>query len=146
MFHKIRSVAALADYKLLVHFAEGCSKIYDMMPLIQRMPVYTPLRKLHGLFEQVQIDPGGYGISWSDEIDLDGAELWENGIAAKSPFDGLLSFADASSLWGLNESTLRKAVSYRKLIEGADVQKYGKQWVVTRIAMEREYGPLHDRP
>ncbi|MCQ2799394.1 MAG: DUF2442 domain-containing protein, partial [Bacilli bacterium] len=45
-------------------------------------------------------------------------------------------------LWNLNESTLRKAVSYGKLIDGIDVSKYGKQWVVTMKAMEREYGPL----
>ena len=42
---------------------------------------------------------------------------------------------------GLHDSTLRKAVSYHKLVEGLDVQKFGKQWVVTRSAMEREYGP-----
>ena len=32
-------------------------------------------------------------------------------------------------------------MSYHKLVEGLDVQKFGKQWVVTRSAMEREYGP-----
>lgn len=48
--------------------------------------------------------------------------------------------SDATDLWGLNESTLRKAVAYRKLVEGVDVQKFGKQWVVTRDAMERKYG------
>ena len=53
----------------------------------------------------------------------------------------MLSFGDATALWGLNESTLRKAVSYRKLADGIDVKKFGKQWVVTRSAMEREYGP-----
>lgn len=36
---------------------------------------------------------------------------------------------DASELWGLNESTLRKAVSYGKLVNGVDVCKFGKQWV-----------------
>ena len=59
-----------------------------------------------------------------------------------NPFEGLLSFKEATDLWGLNESTLRKAISYRKLVPGLDAQKYGKQWVVTRAAMEREYGPL----
>ena len=40
----------------------------------------------------------------------------------------------------LNESTLRKAISYGKLINGVDVCKYGKQWVVSIKAMKREYG------
>ena len=145
MFHKIQSVTPMPGYQLLTHFAEGCSKIYDMAPLIQKMPVYAPLRDVPGLFEQVRTDPGGYGVSWNDDIDIDGAELWANGLPATSPFDSLLSFADASALWGLSESTLRKAISYRKLIEGVDAQKYGKQWIVTKSAMEREYGPLGDR-
>jgi hypothetical protein len=58
----------------------------------------------------------------------------------KNLFDGLLSFKDATDRWGLNESTLRKAVSYGKLVDGVDVKKFGKQWIVTIEAMEREYG------
>lgn len=55
-------------------------------------------------------------------------------------FDGLLSFKEATDMWHLNESTLRKAVSYGKLEEGVDVKKFGKQWIITIEAMEREYG------
>lgn len=141
MFHKIKSAAPLPGHRLLVSFAEGCSKIYDLTPLFERVPALIPLRDMPGLFEQVRTDPGGYGVSWTDEIDLDGEELWENGVPTVSPFDNLLSFADASALWELSESTLRKAVAYHKLAEGIDAQKFGKQWIVTRAAMEREYGP-----
>ena len=141
MFHKIRSAAPLPGHRLLVGFAEGCCRVYDLTPLFDRVPALNPLRDVPGLFEQVRVDGGGYGVSWTDEIDLDGAELWENGVPAPSPFDGLLSFGDATQLWGLSESTLRKAVSYHKLADGIDVKKFGKQWVVTRSAMEREYGP-----
>ena len=87
-----------------------------MAPLFGKMPVFSPLRDVPGLFQQVCVDPGGYGISWNDDIDLDASELWENGVPAVSPFDGFLSFADATALWALNESTLRKAISYRKLV------------------------------
>lgn len=55
-------------------------------------------------------------------------------------FDGLMSFREATDKWGLNESTLRKAVSYGKLTEGIDVKKFGKQWLITTNAMIREYG------
>lgn len=55
-------------------------------------------------------------------------------------FDGLISFLDASELWGLSESTLRKAVAYGKVVPGADACEYEKQWVVNRDAMLREYG------
>lgn len=140
MFHKVTAVTPQPGYQLLVHFSDGCAKQYDMTPLFDRMPVFESLKQIPGLFEQVAADPGGYGISWNDDIDLDGSELWENGTVVVTPFDGLISFADATSIWKLNESTLRKAVSYKKLINGVDVLKFGKQWVVTRDAMLREYG------
>lgn len=73
-------------------------------------------------------------------MDLSCDELWEHGEQVATPFDGLLSFGDASGLWGLNESTLRKAVSYGKLVNGVDVCKFGKQWVVSAAAMKRAYG------
>ena len=86
------------------------------------------------------VDVGGYGIVWNDDVDLSCDELWENGKEIKTPFDGLLSMNDATTIWGLNESTLRKAISYGKLRNGVDVCKYGKQWVVSIDAMNREYG------
>ena len=86
------------------------------------------------------MDPGGYGVSWNDDLDLSADELFANGQPVSTPFDRLLSFGDATQLWGLSESTLRKAVSYRRLVDGVDVKKFGKQWLVTRDAMEREYG------
>lgn len=92
------------------------------------------------LFSCVAVDVGGYGIVWNDELDLSCDELWENGTVVKTPFDGLMAFSDATELWGLNESTLRKAISYGKLVNGVDVCKFGKQWAVSIDAMKREYG------
>lgn len=40
---------------------------------------------------------------------------------------------------GLNESTLRKAIFYGKLVNGVDVCRSSKQWVVSANAMTREY-------
>lgn len=140
MFHKLNSAAPLPEYHLLLHFADGSTKEYDMSPLIQEHPAFAALRTIPGLFAQVVVDPGGYGISWNDDIDLDGEELWENSTPVKTPFTDLLSLFDATSLWGLSESTLRKAISYGKLRPGLDVLKFGKQWVITKDAMLREYG------
>ena len=54
-------------------------------------------------------------------------------------FEGLLSLADAAKIWGINESTVRKAIAAGRLVQGRDCQKYGKQWVVTVDAMAREF-------
>ena len=139
MFHKIKNVSPLPDYRLSVQFAEGCTKIYDIKPLFKQIPAFEELKDSH-LFSDVTVDVGGYGIVWNDDLDLSCDELWENGVTTETPFDGLMAFSDATTLWALNESTLRKAITYGKLVEGVDVCKFGKQWVVSTEAMKREYG------
>lgn len=139
MFHKVKDISALPNLRLSVQFANGTTKVYDVAPLLDCFAAFQPLRD-ESLFNSVEVDVGGYGIIWNDDIDLSCDELWENGIETQTPFDGLMSFADASELWNLSESTLRKAVSYGKIVPGVDARKYGKQWIVSREAMEREYG------
>ena len=139
MFHKIKNVSPLPEYKLSVQFAEGVTKIYDVKPLFQKIPAFKSLESNND-FGGVYVDVGGYGIIWNDELDLSCDELWDTGPTVETPFDGLIAFSDATELWGLNESTLRKAISYGKLVNGVDVCKFGKQWVVSIDAMKREYG------
>ena len=139
MFHKVKHVTALPEFKLSVQFAEGITKIYDVASLFERFPIFAELKNSHD-FYCVEVDVGGYGIIWNDDLDLSCDELWENGVTVDTPFDGLMAFSDATTLWGLNESTLRKAISYGKLVNGVDVCKFGKQWVVSMHAMRREYG------
>jgi hypothetical protein len=140
MFHKVKSVNPLPDYRLSVHFSEGISKIYDLKPLFDKWPVFNKLKTSAGLFDSVSVDSGGFGIVWNDEIDLSCDELFENGKTISTPFNNLMSFGDATQLWGLNESTLRKAIAYGKLQNGVDVCKFGKQWIISMDAMRREYG------
>lgn len=139
MFHKAKTVTALPDYRLLVHFVNGVDKEYDMKPLFNQHPVFLELKETPGLFEQARADVGGYGIVWNEDIDIDTEEIYQNGKDVVTPFSGLISFSDAAVLKGLNESTLRKAVEYGKLVPGIDVCNLGKQWVITHDALEREY-------
>lgn len=140
MFHKVKNVAPLADFKLSIQFSEGVTKLYDLKPLFEKLSAFQYLKNNPAEFECVSVDVGGYGIVWNDDLDLSCDELWENGMVVETPFDGLMAFSDATELWGLNESTLRKAITYGKLVNGVDVCKFGKQWVVSIDAMEREYG------
>lgn len=139
MFHKVKNVSALPEHRLSVQFAEGVTKLYDVTPLFEKIPAFRSLENSEE-FYGVDVDTGGYGIVWNDALDLSCDELWENGVQIETPFDGLMAFSDATALWGLNESTLRKAISYGKLVNGVDACKFGKQWVVSMKAMQREYG------
>ena len=137
MFHRIRSVTPLQDYRLSVQFVEGVTKQYDLKALFDKFPMFNID---DNLFREVKVDVGGYGISWNDDLDLSCDELWEHGEQVDNPFDGLISMKDATTMWNLNESTLRKSIAYGKLVNGIDVCKFGKQWVVAIDALIREYG------
>jgi hypothetical protein len=54
-----------------------------------------------------------------------------------------MTFAEATQLWGLSDSTLRQAISTgNRFTEGIDYRKSGKVWLIKRAAMERVYGKL----
>ena len=141
-FHKVNSVTALKPYMLIVQFAEGVSKTYDVSMLFDKWPAFQALQSNDALFARVHVDVGGHGIVWDDNLDLSCNELFRNGQVVDTEFDGLMACSDATAMWGLHESTLRKAIAYGRLRSGVDVCKFGKQWVVSRDAMIREFGPL----
>lgn len=144
MFHRVKDVCSLPDFNLCVMFMEGITKVYDVKPLFNKIKEFKFLKNHEQEFYNVSVDTGGFGIVWNDELDLSCDELWDNGELVKTPFDDLISFSDASKLWNLNESTLRKAVNYGKLVNGVDVKKLGNQWVITLDSMKREYGEICD--
>lgn len=76
MFYKIASVKALPDFMLEITFTNQEVKYYDLKPLFQKWPAFENLKNTLGLFEQVKVDAGGYGIFWNDEIDLSCNELY----------------------------------------------------------------------
>ena len=139
MFHKIRSVTPLDDFILRVEFCEGVTKTYDIKQLFNKFKVFNKLKN-NNLFYKVKVDKGGYAVIWNKEIDLACDDLFYDGKTIKSRFDGLIAARDATEIWGLNESTLRKAIQYGKLKRGIDVSKMGNQWIISVEAMVREYG------
>ncbi len=82
MFHKVKAVKALPDYRLSVQFAEGATKIYDVKPLFEKWEPFRALEHDAALFYDVRVDTGGCGIVWNDSIDLSCDELFANGETA----------------------------------------------------------------
>lgn len=79
MFHKIRRVDAVDKYRLKVEFADDVIKEYDMKPLLDSAAGFSLLKENHELFYDVQVDTGGYGVIWNDDLDISCDELWEKG-------------------------------------------------------------------
>ena len=142
MPHKLQSVTPLSDFELFIRFRCGSSGRYDMKPLIDSISLYRHYLVNEGLFEQVRISDDGRALFWNEYVDIGCEILWQGSRPAKSPFNSLLSLGDAAAIWQVDESTLRKAAAKGRLKENYDILKFGKQWVVTRKAMEREFGPM----
>ena len=79
MTHRIISVKPMDNMILSVVFQNGIEKTYDVRGLYTLFPQFQILEE-KDLFEEVQVDVGGYGISWNDELDLDSNTIWEEGI------------------------------------------------------------------
>ncbi len=79
MMHKVKAVRALSNFCLSVQFVEGITKIYDVKPLLSKWTAFKALQENPKLFSDVEVDVGGYGIIWNDELDLSCDELFENG-------------------------------------------------------------------
>lgn len=80
MFHKVKSVTPLDNFILSVLFMDGVEKKYDVKALFQELPIFQTFLYTRDLFCQVQVDAGGHGISWNDEIDLSAEELYIKGF------------------------------------------------------------------
>ena len=139
-FHLIRSLSTTSSLELIAQFDDGTVKKYAISQLFGKHAVFKTFETSPDLFAKAKIDAGGFGVVWNEDIDLSANEIWANGKTLENSFNGLMAFSDASTIWNLNESTLRKALSYGKLKAGVDCCKYGKQWVITTEAMYREYG------
>ena len=81
MFHTIKNIKPLKYYILLATFTDGTVKVYDLKPLFSTIDTFDSLQYIPGLFKQVKVDIGGYGISWNDYLDLSCDEIWEKGIS-----------------------------------------------------------------
>lgn len=136
---KIKNVYPKKDLVLLVEFENGIFKQYDVKQLIPQFDIYAELEN-PDIFNLAYVDCGGCGIAWTPDIDVSEVEIWENGTVVESPFSEFMSFSEASEKWGIDDSTLRYAVKNKKLIEGIDVKKFGKQWIITRQAMLERFG------
>ncbi len=76
-YPKVKDVTPLENYRLLVTFSSGVTRIYNASALLV-LPAFFLLQD-KAFFRAVGVDQGGYGIFWNDELDLSEAELWLNG-------------------------------------------------------------------
>ena len=75
---KIKDVKPLDDMILAVTFENNIKKNYDLKQLVDKYPVFNELKN-KSVFNLVHVDCGGFGVAWTDEIDLSEYEIWNKG-------------------------------------------------------------------
>lgn len=125
MTHRIISVKPIDNMMLSVVFQNGIEKTYDISSLYDVFPQFRILEKEKYLFEEVQVDVGGYGISWNDELDIDANSIWEEGTetGVRQEIDVMHLLADSlirsREMVGLTQKQLSDKVG----IYQADISK-----------------------
>lgn len=79
MIPRIKSVKPQKNYMLQVIFNDGKVCLYDVKEDINSIEQYKDLEKIHGLFEQVQLDESRTCVFWNDYIDLPSDAIYEYG-------------------------------------------------------------------
>lgn len=75
---RIVSAEALDDRTLVVKFTDREIRKYDISKLLDN-PMFSLLRNPK-FFRNFQVEPGGYGLVWNEDIDISEYELWQYGI------------------------------------------------------------------
>jgi hypothetical protein len=79
MWVEITNAKYLDGYKMFLVFNDGQKRIFDFLPLIERYPVFKPLKDL-GLFKSFTVTDT---LEWADgNIDIAPEYIYENGIVA----------------------------------------------------------------
>ena len=74
---RVVSARAISNTEMLIRFDNEAEKICDVAPLLAKPPFHHLNEP--AILDALHVDPGGYGISWNDEVGLSDYELWGNG-------------------------------------------------------------------
>lgn len=80
MYHFIKSLRTKDNHILIAIFKDGVEKQYDIRQLYEELPQFKVFEEDDTLFNSVILTPGGYGVYWNDNLDLDAEEIWYSGI------------------------------------------------------------------
>ena len=76
---KVINAVPLEDMQVLVFFENGEVKKFNIKTLIPQYPEFE-IFKNPEVFNSLRVEPGGYGISWNEDLDCSEGELFTNGI------------------------------------------------------------------
>ena len=76
---KVEDVIPLQKSCLLVLFRDGTIKKCDLTEYFEKTPQFSVLARRPDYFHHVEIQPGGYGVQWDDNLSIPDSVLYKMG-------------------------------------------------------------------
>ena len=90
---KIEDVVPLQGNNILVFFRDGVIRKCDLRKYIDARPQFSILKNRPDYFTRIQIQPGGYGIQWDENLMISDAELHSMGMLVPTKAEDFRAFA-----------------------------------------------------
>lgn len=90
---KIEDVVPLQNNTLLAFFRDGMIRRCEMRGYFEKRQPYSVLLKRPDYFARVQIQTGGYGVQWNDNLSISDSELYRMGKRVPMTMDDFRVFA-----------------------------------------------------
>lgn len=79
MLHKATKIEYRDGTVLELSFNDGCVKQFDLALMFESYPQLRALTD-RVLFTSGKLSPGGYGVVWNEELDLDASTVYLDGL------------------------------------------------------------------
>lgn len=120
---RVEDVIPLTGAQLLVFFRDGAVKKCDMPYLLEKNNRFRPIMNNQQLFCNVAVQPGGYGISWGENLDVADKILYENGVFVPLSAEDFIQFvshrvvntSEAADLLGCSRQNIDDLTRREKL-------------------------------
>lgn len=76
---RVEAVIPLTGLNVLVFFRNGALRKIDLKPFLESDRKFKPLLHQTDLFPTVQVQAGGYGITWGEGLDISDTALYQAG-------------------------------------------------------------------
>ena len=96
MFHSATCVDAMPPSMLRVGFADGEIRDFDVSVMTSVDSAFDELLADESLFREAHLSPGGYGIVWSEGLDLSVETVYEDGRSVPASSSGARPSSDAA--------------------------------------------------
>lgn len=89
---KISDVIPLPEHELLVFFIDKTTKKCNVDDILKVRRTFAPVYRDDSIFNSVKVLPGGYGVGWSESMELSDTELYRIGTDIPLSLNAFLSF------------------------------------------------------